>query len=136
MPALARFQVPSGLIAGLCIARPEAGILAEQLSRVADNVAPADGRGAAYVKRMARRLADLLRRHVALELSLVCEFLEPNLGHTEADRLLLSLSAAEDRARDAMVFLAPPAYLPTEAHVLRHNSRPPRFVRLSDIEEA
>jgi hypothetical protein len=26
-----------------------------------------------------------------------------------------SLSAAEDRARDAMVFVAPPAYLPPEA---------------------
>ena len=127
--------VPPELLAGLGMARPEAGILAEQLSGIASNLAPADARGAAYVKRTSRKLAEMLRRHVALELSLVCEFLEPNLGHTEADGLLLSLSAADESARDALVFVAPPAYLPTEAHVLRHNPRPPELVRLRDIEE-
>jgi len=111
-------------------------MLAEQLFGIVYNLAPADARGAAYVKRMAKTLAELLRRHVALELSLVREFLEPNFGHTEADGLLVSLSAAEDKARGAMVFVAPPAYLPMEAHVLRHNPRPPRFVTLRDIEEA
>jgi len=66
------------------------GMLAEQLFGIVYNLAP----------------AELLRRHVALELSLVREFLEPNFGHTEADGLLVSLSAAEDKARGAMVFVA------------------------------
>jgi hypothetical protein len=135
LPPFAQFLVPPEVIAGLGSARTEAGMLAEQLSGIVYNLAPADVRGAAYVKRTARKLAELLRRHVALELSLGREFLEPNFGHTEADGLLLSLSAAEARAKDAMVFVAPPAYLPTEARVLRHNPRAPAVVRLRDIEE-
>lgn len=137
VPALAESQVPSDLIAGLYSARPEAGILAEQLSQVAADVPRARESLAPYVQRTARRLADLLGGHVALELRLVCEFLEPHFEGDEADRLLLSLSAAEDRARDAMVFVAPPNYLSTEAHHLRNYIwRPHRLVRLRDIEEA
>jgi hypothetical protein len=136
VPAFGRFQVPSDSIAELSITRPEVGILAEQLSRIDDNAAPADSRSAAYIKRMAERLADSLRRHVALELSLVREYLEPNLGQMETDRLLLSISAAEQRARDAIVFVVPPVYLPTEAQVLRQNPKTPKLVRLLDIEKA
>lgn len=136
VPAFGRFQVPSDSIAELSITRPEVGILAEQLSRIDDNAAPADSRSAAYIKRMAERLADSLRRHVALELSLVREYLEPNLGQMETDRLLLSISAAEQRARDAIVFVVPPVYLPTEAQVLRQNPKTPKLVRLRDIEKA
>jgi len=116
--------------------RPQVGILAEQLSRISDNAAAAESHSAAYIKRMAERLADSLRRHVALELRVVREYLQPNLGQMEADRLLLSLSAAEQRARDAIVFVVPPVYLPTEAQVLRQNPKTPKLVRLRDIEKA
>lgn len=136
VPAFGRFQVPSDSIAELSMTRPQVGILAEQLSRIADNAAAADSHSAAYIKRMAERLADSLRRHVALELSLVRKYLEPNLGHMETDRLLLSLSAAEDSARNAIVFVVPPVYLPTEAHVLRQNPKTPKLVRLRDIEKS
>jgi hypothetical protein len=136
VPVFGRFQVPPDSIAKLSITRPQVGILAEQLSRIADNAAPADSHGAVYIKRMAERLADSLRRHVALELRVVREYLQPNLGQMEADRLLLSLSAAEQRARDAIVFVVPPVYLPTEAQVLRQNPKTPKLVRLRDIEKA
>ncbi len=135
MPAFEQILVPPELLARLALARPEAGILAEQLSGIASNLVPADASGVVYFKRISKKLAEMLRRHVALELDVVGEFLEPKFGHTEADCLLLSLSAAEESARDALVFVAPPAYRSTEARVLRHNPKPPGFVRLRDIED-
>jgi hypothetical protein len=135
IPALKRLRVPDGPIAELCSARPEVGLLTEELSRI-DRVASVADPPAASLKRLISRLADLLRQHAALELDLAREFLEPNLAHAEADRMLRSLSVAEARARNAMVFVAPPVYLPTEAHSLRHNPRHPRVMRLNDLEEA
>jgi hypothetical protein len=66
----------------------------------------------------------------------VREYLEPNFGRMETDRLLLSLYAAEDSARDAIVFVVPPVYLPTEAHALRQNPKTLKLVRLRDIEKS
>jgi hypothetical protein len=136
IPTLERLRVPPGPIAELCSARPEVGLLTEELSRIGDRVASVADPPAASLRRLVSRLADLLRQHTALELVLAREFLEPNLAHAEADRMLRSLSVAEDRVRDAMVFVAPPDYLPTEGHSLRHNPRHPRVMRLNDLEEA
>ncbi len=136
IPALERLRVPPGPIAELCSAQHEVGLLTEELSRIGDRVASVADPPAASLKRLVSRLADLLRRHAALELILTREFLEPNLANAEADRMLRSLAVAEARARDAMVFVAPPVYLPTEAHSLRHNPRHPRVMRLNDLEEA
>jgi hypothetical protein len=136
IPALERLRVPPGPIAELCNARPEVGLLTEELSRIGDRVASVADSAATSPKPLVSRLADLLRRHTALELVLTREFLEPNLAPAEADRMLHSLSVAEARARDAMVFVAPPLYLPTEAHSLRPNPRPPRVIKLNDLDRA
>ncbi len=135
IPALERLRVPPGTIAELCGARPEVGLLTEELSRVGDRVAGVADPPSASLMRLVSRLADLLRRHAALEVVVAREFLEPNLAYAEADRMLRSLFVAEARARNAMVFVAPPVYLPTEAHSLRHNSRHPTVMRLNDLEE-
>ncbi len=136
IPTLERLRVPPGPIAELCSARPQVGLLTEELSRIGDRIASVADPAAASLKRLVSRLTDLLGDHAALELVLAREFLEPNLAPAEADRMLRSLAVAEDRARDAMVFVAPPVYLPTEAHSLRHNSRHPTVMRLNDLEEA
>jgi hypothetical protein len=135
VPALERLGVPPDVITQYCRARPEVGLLAEELSRIADRPARRNDVPVASLRRLVRRLADLIRGHAALELDLAREFLEPNGVAQDLDGLISSLTSAQEGARNSILLVAPPAYLPTEAYALRHNPRPPRIMRLRDLEE-
>lgn len=112
---------------GLCNARGQLGLRAEQLSQIAVSRSAATSSALRSVlSAIAKTLDALLTVQLGAVTALRCTP-TADLGALQG-----RLGEVAEGARDQILVVDPPAYLPTEAHVLRHNPRSPKVRRLSE----
>lgn len=127
-PILEQVGAPVEIATALAAGRSQLGLVAEQLSRLVDSRRSTGERALRPIlTTLAKSLGELaaVQRRAAVALA----------QSPERSEIVNCLEASEAHARERLLFVGPPAYQPTEAHVLRHNPRPPRVLHLNEVRD-